>query len=79
VEEGTMGWKRLDPAQVARQLRAAFDRPEAGTGEMAEAILAHARSQLLSGQYVAVQDDDGQTFIGTPDEAAEHMMGDALR
>jgi hypothetical protein len=79
MEEGTMGWKRLDPAQVARQLRAAFDRPEAGTGEMAEEILAHARSQLLSGQYVAVQDDDGQTFIGTPDEAAEHMMGDAQR
>ncbi len=74
-----MGWRRLDPAQVARQLRAAFDRPEAGTGEIAEEILAHARSQLLSGQYVAVQDDDGQTFIGTPDEAAEHMMGDARR
>lgn len=74
-----MGWRRLDPAQVARQLRAAFDRPEAGTEEMAEEILAHARSQLLSGQYVAAQDDDGQTFIGTPAEAAEHMMGDARR
>jgi len=74
-----MGWRRLDPAQVARQLRAAFDRPEAGTSELAEAALAHAWSQLLGGQYVAVQDDDGQTFIGTPDEAVEHMMGDARR
>jgi len=71
-----MGWRRLDPVQVARQLRAAFDRPEAGTAELAEAVLAHARLQLLGGHYVAVQDDDGQTFIGTPDEAAEHMMGD---
>ena len=74
-----MGWRRLDPAQVAGQLRAAFDRPEPGMAELAEAALAHARSQLLSGQYVAVQDDRGHTFIGTPDEAAEHMMGDARR
>ncbi len=59
-----MGWKRLDPAQVARQLRAAFDRPEPGTTELAEAALAHTRSPLLAGQYVAVQDDDGHTFIG---------------
>ncbi len=72
-----MGWRRLDSGQVARQLRAAFDRPEADTSELAEMALAHMRSQLLGGQYVAVQDDDGQTFIGTPDEAAEHMMGDA--
>ncbi len=38
--------------------------------------LAHMRSQLLSGQYVAVQDDGGGTFIGTPEEAVEHMMGE---
>lgn len=72
-----MEWRYLDAAQVARQLRAGFDRPEAGTAELAEAALAHARSQLLGGQYVAVQDDDGQTFIGTLDEAIKHMMGDA--
>ena len=72
-----MKWRRLDPAQVARQLCAAFDREEAGTEEMAEMALAHMRSQLLGGQYVAVQDDEGGTFIGTPEEAAEHMIGDA--
>ena len=71
-----MRWRRLDAAQVAQQLCAAFDREEAGTGEMAELALAHMRSQLLGGQYVAVQDDTGHTFIGTPDGAAEHMMGD---
>ena len=72
-----MGRRRLDPAQVARQLRAAFDVQEAGTEEMAEMALAHMRSQLLGGQYVAVQDDEGGTFIGTPEEAVEHMIGDA--
>lgn len=72
-----MGWKRLDPAHVARCLRTAFDRPEPGTDELAERALAHMRSQLLGGQYVAVQDDLGRTFIGTPDGAVEHMMGDA--
>ncbi len=72
-----MGWRRLDSTQVARQLRAAFDRSEAGMEEMAELALAHMRSQLLGGQYVAVQDDDGGTFIGTPEEAVEHMMGEA--
>ena len=72
-----MGWRRLDSTQVARQLRAAFDRSETGTEAMAELALAHMRSQLLGGQYVAVQDDDGGTFIGTPEEAVEHMMGEA--
>jgi len=72
-----MGWRRLDSTQVARQLRAAFDRPEAGTEELAELALAHLRSQLLGGQFVAVQDDSGHTFIGTPEEATQHMMGDA--
>ena len=72
-----MGWRRLDSTQVASQLRAAFDRSEAGTEEMAELAVAHMRSQLLGGQYVAVQDDDGGTFIGTPEEAVEHMMGEA--
>jgi len=72
-----MGWRRLDPAQVARQLRAAYDLQEVGTEELAELALAHMRSQLLGGGYVAVQDDEGGTFIGTPEEAVEHMMGEA--
>ena len=41
---------------------------------VAEFALAHLRSQLLSGEYVVVQDDEGCTFIGTPQEAAQHMM-----
>ena len=40
-------------------------------------MLAHLREQLLSGAYVAVQDHTGRTFIGTPEEALEHMMDDA--
>jgi len=33
------------------------------------------REALLSGEYIAVQDEAGRTFIGTQNEAAEHIMG----
>ncbi len=69
-----MAWRHLNPAQVAGELRAEVDPPEAGGGEVVEFALAHLRSQLLSGEYVVVQDDEGRTFIGTPEEAAQHMM-----
>ncbi len=36
--------------------------------------LDHLREQLQTGGYVAIQDHDGHTFIGTPDEATERMM-----
>ena len=72
-----MGWRHLNPAQVAQELRAAVDDPEAGGEEVAEFALAHLRSRLLSGAYVVVQDDEGRTFIGTPEEAAQHMMDGA--
>ena len=70
-----MTWKRLDSAVVARALRAAWDVPAVDGDVLAEQALAHMREQLLGGQFIAVQDHLGQTFIGTPEEAAEHMMG----
>ncbi len=39
-----------------------------------ELALTHLRSRLLSGEYVVVQDDEGRTSIGTPEEASQHMM-----
>ena len=71
----TMPWTRLDPGKVAQQLRAGFDRPGPDDAVLTEKALAHLRQQLLSGAYIAVQDHTGSTFIGTPEEAMEHMMG----
>ena len=71
-----MPWKRLDNAVVARVLRAAWDAPAPDGEALAEQALAYMREQLLDGRYVAVQDHLGRTFIGTPEEAAERMMGD---
>ncbi len=69
-----MPWTRLDPAQVARHLRADHD-PALQAGEaLAEQALGHVRAALLSGEYVAVQDEAGHTFIGTEAEAVEHML-----
>jgi len=70
-----MPWTRLDPGKVAQQLRAGFDRPGPDDAVLTEKALAHLRQQLLSGAYIAVQDHTGSTFIGTPEEAMEHMMG----
>ena len=72
-----MPWTRLDPAGVIRHLRAEWDRAAPGGEDLAEQALAHLREELLSGRYIAVQDNHGHTFIGTPDEAAEHMMAGA--
>lgn len=66
-----MPWMRLNPAVVVRQLCA-----EHGVGDedAAKQALAHLRTALLSGEYVAVGDDEGHTFIGTEAEAVDHMM-----
>ena len=69
-----MAWRHLNPAQVARELCAEVGHPEAGGKELVELALTHLRSRLLSGEYVVVQDDEGRTFIGTPEEASQHMM-----
>ena len=72
-----MPWTRLDPAGVVRHLRAEWDRAAPGDEALAERALAHLREELLSGRCIAVQDGQGRMFIGTPDEAAEHMMTSA--
>ncbi len=67
-----MPWMRLNPAVVVQQLRA-----EHGPGDeaIAEQALAHLRENLLSGAYIVVENSvSGHTFVGTPAEAAEHMM-----
>ncbi len=70
-----MPWTRLDGTVVARTLRAAWDDPALDAEALAEQALAHLREELLSGRFIAVQDHLGHTFIGTPEEAAERMMG----
>ena len=62
---------RLNPTAVVQQLRA-----EHGPGDedAAEQALAHLRENLLSGVYIAVENERGYTFVRTPAEAAEHMM-----
>ena len=72
-----MPWTRLDPAGVIRHLRAEWDWAAPGGEDLAEQALAHLREELLSGRYIAVQNGQGRTFIGTPDEAAKHMMASA--
>ncbi len=70
-----MPWTRLNPVKVAEQLRAEIAPIVPDAAQTAEQALSHLRDQLISGQYVAIEDHEGRTFIGTPEEAAEHMMG----
>ena len=74
-----MPWTRLEAAMVARTLRAAWDDPFPDAEALAEQALAHLREELLSGRFIAVQDHLGHTFIGTPSEAAEHMLAVGFR
>ena len=66
-----MPWTRLNPAAVVQQLRA-----EHGPGDedVAEQALAHLREALLNGVYIMVENDCGDTFVGTEAEAVEYMM-----
>ena len=66
-----MPWRRLNPAVIVEHLCA---RCEAGDEDMAEQALAHLREALLSGAYIAVEDEAGRTFIGSHAEATDHMM-----
>ena len=66
-----MPWTRLNPTVVVQQLRASHG---PGDEDLAEQALAHMRQALLSGTYVALEDDSGHTFVGTEAEAREHMM-----
>jgi len=42
---------------------------------LARKAAARLREALLAGEYIAVQNEEGRTFIGTQDEAAEYIMG----
>lgn len=66
-----MPWTRLNPAVVVQQLRAQHG---PGDRDAAEQALAHLRAALLSGAYIAVENDQGHTFIGTEAEAMDHIM-----
>ena len=70
-----MPWTRLNPMKVVEDLRAEVAPIVPDAAQKAEQALIHLRDQLLSGQYVAMQDHEGRTFIGTSEEAAEHIMG----
>ena len=69
-----MPWTRLNPVKVAEELRAVVAPIVPDALQLGEQALIHLRDQLLSGQYVAMQDHEGRMFIGTPEEAAEHIM-----
>jgi len=66
-----MPWMRLNPAAVIQQLRADHG---PGDEDAAEQALAHLREALLNGVFIAVENDEGHTFIGTEAEAVDHMM-----
>ena len=72
-----MPWTRLNPVKVAEELRAVVAPIVPDALQLGEQALIHLRDQLISGRYVAMQDHEGRTFIATPEEAAEHMMGSA--
>ena len=67
-----MLWTRLNPAVVVNHLRVDH---KPGARAEAEQALTHLREELLSGRFIVVQDHVGHTFIGTPAEATEHMLG----
>lgn len=66
-----MPWVRLNPALVVQQLSVEHG---SGDADAAEQALAHLRRALLSGAYVAIEDDRGRTFAGTEAEAVDHTM-----
>ncbi len=66
-----MPWTRLNPASVVQGLRAQC---QPGDEDYAEQALAHLCGALLSGMYVAVEDNNGRLFVGTEAEAVDHMM-----
>ncbi len=70
-----MPWTRLDPAALIPHLRFECDPASPDDDALAQKATVHLREALLSGEYIAVQDEAGRTFIGTRDEAAEYIMG----
>ena len=72
-----MPWTRLDPAALIPQLRFVHDPANPDGEALTEKATARLRKARLMGEYVALQNEEGRTFIGTQDEAAEHIMGTA--
>ena len=69
-----MPWMRLEPTTVLDHLRVSYEPVTPDDHTKADQVLAHLRAQLQSGCYICVQSERGDTFIGTPAEAADHMM-----
>ena len=70
-----MPWTRLDPASVADTLQVEVQPGSADDdAAVAAQVLAHLREQLQTGFFIAIQDHERHTFIGTPDEATERML-----
>lgn len=74
-----MPWTRLDPVALVPHLRFECDPASSDDDALAQKATAHLREALLAGEYIAVQDEAGRTFIGTQDKAAEHIMGTTRR
>jgi hypothetical protein len=70
-----MPWTRLDPVALIPHLRFECDPASPDDDALARKANARLREALLTGEYIAVQNEEGRTFIGTQDEAAEHIMG----
>ena len=69
-----MPWRRFDPADVADALRLTYEPGSEADEAAAAQALDYLRQQLQAGSYIAIQDHQGHTFIGTPEEATERMM-----
>jgi len=70
-----MPWTRLDPVALIPHLRFECDPASPDDDALAQKAAVRLREALLTGEYIAVQNEEGRTFIGTRDEAAEYMMG----
>jgi len=70
-----MPWTRLDPAGIIPHLRFKIVPATQDDEALSEQAMAHLREALLTGRYIAFQNENGGLFIGTQDEAAEHIMG----
>jgi len=72
-----MPWRRLNPAGLIPQLRFEHDPTNPEDKALAVQATAHLREALLTGEYVAMQNESGHTFIGTEDEASEYILESA--
>ena len=70
-----MPWTRLDPIALIPHLRFVHDPASPDDKALAGKATAHLQDALLAGEYIALQNEEGRTFIGTEAEAAEHIMG----